>query len=96
MLGIQGEALLPSKQRNFLREAVSCVQHADDRVGLHLQHVYLNGLHPQAGSGQSLLDMMAESLDTSMSEESSLHFGVTSTGRSRHRVHPFVMTLPNA
>jgi hypothetical protein len=93
VLGIQGEALIPTNQKNFLRHAVSCVQRADDPVVMHLQHVPLNGLHPLSGSGPSLLDTTAESLDTSMSEEPTPDFGVTSYGRPLRRVHPFVRGL---
>jgi hypothetical protein len=93
VLGIQGEALLPTNHKNFLRYAVTSVQHADDPVVLHLQHVPLNGLHPLAGSGPSLLDMTIESLDTSMSEEPTPDFSVTSNGHPLRRVHPFVRLL---
>lgn len=94
VLGIQGEALLPTNHKHFLRHAVSSVNYADDPVVLHLQHVPLNGLHPLAGSGPSLLDTTIESLDTSVSAEITPDFSsVTPNSHQLHRVHPFVCEL---
>lgn len=93
LLGIQGQALLPTDHNQFLRYAVSSVQSADNPVILHLQHVSLNGLHPLAGCGPSLLDTTIESLDTSLSEDTVSTAAVSSNGHTVRRIHPFASAL---
>ena len=88
VLGIQGEALLPTNHNHFLRHAVSSIQYAENPVVLHLQRVPFNGMHPLAGTGPSLLDTTMETVDMSFTEES-----VSSSTTTNNAVHPFISAM---
>lgn len=92
VLGIQGEALLPTTHSHFLRHAVSSIQFAENPVVLHLQRVPFNGMHPLAGTGPSLLDTTMETVDMSFTEES-VSSATTTNGHATNAVHPLISAM---
>lgn len=99
LLGVQGNALLPSPTGSLLNHAVSAIRYAPDPVVLHLRHfpphpfhplVEMDGTLPNAlHNSPSLLDTTVESVDSSVLSDPDFFIADSTSPR----IHPFVSAL---